>query len=534
MSKKLNVKGASPRLEHLFEYFVYTLPKGDPKTRDRWADRIRSAASQPDFEFEPALRRFLVYALVGSKRYSALASVKKTSNPKKREVVNVIMRVAKDIRRGASDSQLNGAIKLAISALDTQKSYYSSYYDPNYETADNAIHVAYYAANSVQFKGQVPSAIAAYKVPPLASMAAGHAAIAATGRRSEYAAVKDPLTSEFAAALLYFVEQEAYGRGKRRGNPSTEKVPSLEKLLGTQKASSRTSNPSKKKTAKKKSAKKNPRLTPAQKDRRDRIYRMMRQGYEPSFADQAFLEAIGSQHRVRREYADVEIEKPRKQKGKGRIRVSLEGSKRENPSKRPMINGWEVDTYMSGPPHQWAARISDPNSSGVHLTRTVNKFQFNLNVHTADIEQYGSFIQFELTSSDPRFYESETISARKYGLVLEAPKLQVIKLLKAATWWADKKIPKKHNPSKRSNSKPKAKKKTAKKTTRKAPLAKTLIAKCQKNWDHYCERPSKKRLKEVFDHLEVMKESSAKTVNEERARCLRAANKEAKRLKMKK
>ena len=251
MSKKLNVKGASPRLEHLFEYFVYTLPKGDPKTRDRWADRIRSAASQPDFEFEPALRRFLVYALVGSKRYSALASVKKTSNPKKREVVNVIMRVAKDIRRGASDSQLNGAIKLAISALDTQKSYYSSYYDPNYETADNAIHVAYYAANSVQFKGQVPSAIAAYKVPPLASMAAGHAAIAATGRRSEYAAVKDPLTSEFAAALLYFVEQEAYGRGKRRGNPSTEKVPSLKQLLGRTPKSNPRGKTAKKKTVRK-------------------------------------------------------------------------------------------------------------------------------------------------------------------------------------------------------------------------------------------------------------------------------------------
>jgi len=80
---------------------------------------------------------------------------------------------------------------------------------------------------------------------------------------------------------------------------------------------------------------------------------------------------------------------------------------------------------------------------------------------------------------------------------------------------------------------PKTAKKTAKKSTRKAPLAKTLIAKCQKAWDHYCAKPSKKRLEVVFDLLEVMKKSSAKTVKEERARCLRAANKEAKRLKMK-
>lgn len=73
-----------------------------------------------------------------------------------------------------------------------------------------------------------------------------------------------------------------------------------------------------------------------------------------------------------------------------------------------------------------------------------------------------------------------------------------------------------------------------KKTSRKGPSAKSLISKCQKLWDSYCERPSKKRLREVLEHLEKMKSSSAKTVKEERARCLRAANKEAKRLKMKK
>jgi len=80
--------------------------------------------------------------------------------------------------------------------------------------------------------------------------------------------------------------------------------------------------------------------------------------------------------------------------------------------------------------------------------------------------------------------------------------------------------------------KSKAKKKVASK--KKAPAAKALINKCRKLWDHYCERPSKKRLKEVLEHLEKMKASSAKSVKEERSRCLRVANKEARRLGMKK
>lgn len=63
--------------------------------------------------------------------------------------------------------------------------------------------------------------------------------------------------------------------------------------------------------------------------------------------------------------------------------------------------------------------------------------------------------------------------------------------------------------------------------------AKTLISKCQKAWKHYCERPGKKRLKEVFAHLEKMEKSSAKTVKAEMRRCRRSAKDEAKRLGMK-
>jgi len=80
-----------------------------------------------------------------------------------------------------------------------------------------------------------------------------------------------------------------------------------------------------------------------------------------------------------------------------------------------------------------------------------------------------------------------------------------------------------------------AKKKTSKKkvTRAKCPPAATLVKKCQKLWESYCERPSKTRLKPIFEHLELMKQSKAKSCKEERARCLRAANKEAKRLGMK-
>jgi len=84
------------------------------------------------------------------------------------------------------------------------------------------------------------------------------------------------------------------------------------------------------------------------------------------------------------------------------------------------------------------------------------------------------------------------------------------------------------NPARRKAAKKKAKKAAEKAAT--SP-AKNLINKCRKLWDYYCERPSKKRLKEVLEHLEKMKEkSTAKSVREERSRCLRSANREAKKL----
>jgi len=63
--------------------------------------------------------------------------------------------------------------------------------------------------------------------------------------------------------------------------------------------------------------------------------------------------------------------------------------------------------------------------------------------------------------------------------------------------------------------------------------AKSLVAECHRLWEHYCERPGKTRLKAVLKHCELMAESSAKSVKEERARCMRAARREMKKLGMK-
>jgi len=72
-----------------------------------------------------------------------------------------------------------------------------------------------------------------------------------------------------------------------------------------------------------------------------------------------------------------------------------------------------------------------------------------------------------------------------------------------------------------------------KKAPRKISEPARLIRLCEKRWEHYSSRKSKKRLKEVFEHLEKMKTSRSKKVVATRSKCLRLANKEAKKLKMK-
>ena len=72
-----------------------------------------------------------------------------------------------------------------------------------------------------------------------------------------------------------------------------------------------------------------------------------------------------------------------------------------------------------------------------------------------------------------------------------------------------------------------------KKKTKKKAKKETLIGKSRRLWDDYVEKPTKKALKSVLDHLEDMEASSAKTVKAEWRRAKRAARAEAKRLRMK-
>jgi len=67
----------------------------------------------------------------------------------------------------------------------------------------------------------------------------------------------------------------------------------------------------------------------------------------------------------------------------------------------------------------------------------------------------------------------------------------------------------------------------------KKPGARELVTECRRLWEHYCERPNKTRLKAVLKHCEKMAESTAKSVKEERARCMRSARSEMKKLGMK-
>lgn len=69
--------------------------------------------------------------------------------------------------------------------------------------------------------------------------------------------------------------------------------------------------------------------------------------------------------------------------------------------------------------------------------------------------------------------------------------------------------------------------------TRKKSTAAAMKKECRRLWEHYCERPNKTRLKAVLKHCEKMGESSAKSVKQERARCLKSAKPEAKRLGIK-
>ena len=233
---QLGVERADIRLEHLFEYFVDYWPEDDLDTRDLWMRRVRLAASQNGFEFEPALRKFLVYVLVGSKKYSALASVKKTDYPKKREIEKVIVRVARLIQEGASERELGAAPRSAAAAAYHAATATARMAGDTNTAPRSAADAAYHAT-------ALEDAIGAFNTVGIAADAAARAANSTFDE-----GVRPAARNDYAAALLYFVEQQAQApRRRRRQNPSTEKVPTLKQLLGR----TPEANPRRKKTVRK-------------------------------------------------------------------------------------------------------------------------------------------------------------------------------------------------------------------------------------------------------------------------------------------
>jgi hypothetical protein len=98
---------------------------------------------------------------------------------------------------------------------------------------------------------------------------------------------------------------------------------------------------------------------------------------------------------------------------------------------------------------------------------------------------------------------------------------------------ADSDIPKHHTERKRRGIFGRRRRKTNPSRKTKSPTASDLKKECRRLWEHYCERPNKTRLRAVMKHCELMAESSAKSVKEERARCMRSVRREMKKLGMK-
>ena len=254
---QLGIERADARLERLFEYFVDDWPVRDLDTRDLWMQRIRLAASQNGFEFEPALRKFLVYILVGSKKYSVLTSVKKGDYPRKREVEKILVRVARLIQKKASGHELRAARRAACeygaSAGGDAGAAANAAAAANARSAANA---ATAAANADSNDDRNAGAHGAAYNASWAAYGAADADASSddrdVAREAAGFAARRAARQDYAAALLYFVEQQAQApRRRRQQNPSTEKVPTLKQLLGrTPKANPR-GKPAKKKTTRK-------------------------------------------------------------------------------------------------------------------------------------------------------------------------------------------------------------------------------------------------------------------------------------------
>ena len=203
---------------------------------------------------------------------------------------------------------------------------------------------------------------------------------------------------------------------------------------------------------------------------------------------------------------------------------SIEGSRRKNPSDNPPK---KKSNKGKGTTKKKAARkaksgwkrVHDPESEFTRhtwspldtVTYTVKRMYGSM---FADQHEYA----YSVTRKGPR----STTDIHQPGI---DPKH--INNLSDAKEFAEKDFKKR---SKRKDTKKSAARKTK-------PGWKILTDRCDKLWDNYNKNPTKKNLNLVFDHLAKMKASTkyetSKRVRDKRTSCLRKANKEAKRLKIK-
>jgi len=169
---------------------------------------------------------------------------------------------------------------------------------------------------------------------------------------------------------------------------------------------------------------------------------------------------------------------------------------------------------------KWARSVGSGGPSGPERIGNPSKKKAKRNGSLVTQGEWDSLVtqdERDMTEAYLRMKESGG-TLEEHGRAIEAER-------------AAKKKPAKKKVAKKKTTKKKVAKKKA--TKKKTPPYQLLINRCQKLWDHYCERPSKTRLKPVLAHLEKMKGSTSKKVDAERKSCLRVANKEARRLKMK-
>ena len=191
-------------LSETIEYIYKNWPISKISERNLWLDRIHVALHQNGLNINCAINRFMVYILKDS-NLSVVSSLEKSRGDHWRKEKKETLR--------------------AVSVLDSFESRFDhctplKHLDFYHKFHTKKFNIFTPARHSVEFIiGQN-----AFYLRAFIQLSARMAAASGIAKDSSLAIY------HYAAALLYFVEQQAQGR--RRRNPSSEKIPSLEVQLG--------------------------------------------------------------------------------------------------------------------------------------------------------------------------------------------------------------------------------------------------------------------------------------------------------------